>query len=140
MPNRRYWPILVSLAAGITLFAAGVLVERARTREDRAIANLIRADAEVQLLPAPDGTTCYNVSLDYCEACGSNDELLRYVPDIEGVRGLRLAPLPLHEAGKKSLLRLKGLEALSVYVADTSLSHEAYVELKRGNETPQPGS
>ena len=80
----------------------------------------------------------YYVSLAYCEPCGSNDELLRYVPDIEGVRVLAPAPLPLHEAGKKSLLRLKGLEILSVYVADTSLSHEAYVELKREMKLRNP--
>ena len=125
--------LLVALIGTLTMIVA---IARLRAqlpvaREQRAIAVLVKAGAGVQLVNQGNGVKYFFVSLATCEDFESNDELLRYVPDIENVGILWLADLPLREAGRKSLFRLKGLATLCVYETDTSLSHEAYVGLKR---------
>lgn len=132
--------LLVAVIGTLTMIVAVVKLKThlAVAREQRAIANLVKAGAGVQLCNEGDGTTYYAVLLAGCESCESNDELLRYVPDMENVGVLTLAPLPLHEAGRESLSRLKGLASLGVYVTDTGLSHEMYVELKREMKLRNP--
>ena len=143
MPNRRrvFAACLFVAVIGTSAMIVAVVKVKAQidvSREECAIANLVKAGAIVQRCPSSDGTYCFSVSLASCENCKSNDELLRYVADIGNVGELGLAPIPLYEAGRKSLFRLKGLAVLSVYVTDTGIAREAYAELKRQMKLRNP--
>ena len=129
-----------SLVFATLSFSAGVILCMWQTREDRAIGTLVKAGADIQRFSAPDGAEYYDVFLPSCDDFTSNDDLLAHVSEIENVGVLELAPLPLRGAGIKSLLQLKSLRTLSVYVADGSLSREEYTELKRGMRLRNPAA
>ena len=77
--------LFVAMAA----FMAGLAVETTLTREDRAIATLLRANAEFQRLPVnrKEGHSVMN-------RCDNKDELLRFVPSIKNIKGIDLARGP----------------------------------------------
>lgn len=142
MPSRRGVVLQLFVAAIGTLVMIAVLVElKARLplgRQQVAIANLVKAGAGVRFHDGGNGPPFVTVNLFGCESCESNDELLRYVGDIENVGVLTLAPRPLHNAGKDILFRLKGLAMLIVYVSDAGISHEMCAELKREMKLHNP--
>lgn len=136
MPSRRRVLVVRLLIALIgTLAMVATLIELkgqwALAREQRAVANLVKAGASVQLLGEENGVRYYTIGLDGCDRSKSNDELLQYVCNIGNVRALSLAPLPLREAGTKCLLDLGTVELLHLYVGDRSVPPEMYAGLKR---------
>ena len=60
------------------------------------------------------------------------------MPDIKNVKGVSLAPLPLHEAGIQILARLKGLEGLGVHVWDGGVTWTMFAHLKREMKLHNP--
>jgi hypothetical protein len=103
-------------------------------REDRAIAALLRGNAEFQPIRAPDGSKAYNLVMYRCD---NNDELLRFVPSIKSIKGIDLAARPLNEAGMLSLRKVEGLLFLNVRGAH--LSNEQYLALEREMKPRNPG-
>lgn len=122
----RYWFALCCLPMAITVVAVGLMIWITPTREQRAIANLVNAHAHVVLFDEPKGNRFFDV--DLC-SCTDNDAPLRYLPDIENVQSLHLAPAPIHEVGVKCLLRLKDLRYLNANNAE--LSQEQFRQLNR---------
>jgi hypothetical protein len=86
----------------IAAVAIGLMVSVSPTREQRAIANLVKAGAAVAILDDPKGDKPIMVDMSYCR---DNDELLGDVSEIENVQSVTLAPAPIHEAGLNCLLR-----------------------------------
>ena len=127
MSSRHSWLSIFCLFITLATFPAGLWVERAMTREDRAIANLVRRGASVTPLVLPDGTKgCFVALSDRVGNC----ELLPLVCDLNTrVTYLTLGFGRLDEACIKCLLRLKGLKALDVSYA--SLSDDEYARLTR---------
>jgi len=142
MPGRCRMSAACLLVAVIgTVAMIGTIVklkaQLAVTRQQCAIAYLVKAGAGVVRVNDDKGKY-YNVHLSMCETCKTNDELLCYVADIDNVAVLVLAPVPLHEAGRNSLFRLKGLASISVPVTDTGISRESYAELSREMKLRNP--
>ena len=129
----RYWFTISCLPMAIAFVAVGLMVWTTPTREQRAIANLVKSGAHVVLFDGPNGTRCLDVDL---HGCKDNDEPLNYVPDIENVQGLHLGVVPVHEVGVKCLLRLKGLRYLNV--DDTGFSPGVFTQLERDLKRNNP--
>jgi hypothetical protein len=140
--NRSVFALRFLVAAIGTLVMIVTLIEvRARlpvAREQRAIGYLVKAGASVQLFHECNGIRYYTINLAGCDRCEDNDELLRYVPDIENVTALSLAPLPLHEAGRKCLFRLGNLKMLGFYITEGGISPAIFAELKREMKAYNP--
>ena len=116
----------------VTLVAVGLMVWTAPTREQRAIANLVKMGADISLFHTPDGARFFNVVLQGCE---TDDEQLSCILDIEHVQSLFLGAA-VHEAGVKRLLRLRGLRYLVAY--DTEFPPDVYPQLERDLKRNNP--
>lgn len=130
----RFWLTICFLPSAVAAVAAGLIVWNMPTRDERAIATLIMAAAEVRLLDSPDGSRYFSIDL---QRCSNNDEPLTYVPHVPNVGSLYLKPAPLEDAGTASLLRVRGLRYLDVTRAIAS--NEQFARLGDALKHTNPG-
>lgn len=130
--GNRSWFAICCLPLAVAVVAAGLMLWNTPTREQLAIAKLVKTRANVMLFDAADGSTFLNVDL---HGCKDNDEPLGYIPDIENVQSLNLNSSPVHESGVECLLRIKGLRYLNANGPDFPTVAFAQLEcdLKRNN-------
>lgn len=129
----RYWFTICCLPMAIAVVVVGLMIGITPTREQRAMANLVKAGAHVTLDESPKGIRFFDVDLS---SCTNNDELLRCVPEIMNVQSLTLAPAPISEMGVRCLVRLKTLRYLNGMFAH--LSNEESRLLKRDLRRDNP--
>lgn len=128
-----YWFAICGLPIAVAALAVGFIAWNTPTREQRAIASLVKTQADVMLFDAPDGSRYLSVNL---HGCKDNDEPLSYLPDIPNVRTILLCSVPVRELGVESLLRLKGLRYLNA--EGTSFPTVTFTQLERDLKRNNP--
>jgi hypothetical protein len=117
----------------VTVVAIGLTAWVAPTREQRAIANLVKSGADISLFHTPDGAGFFDVRLDVHGDDGP--VMLSYLLDIDSVRRLYLGG-SVSEAGVKCLLRLRGLRYLKADHAE--FPPDVYPQLERDLKRNNP--
>ena len=127
------------LAVAVAMFLAGVAAGRITTREERAIATLIRSHVILEPIALSDGTKAYDVGIEFGRKNGG--DLLRLVCELKNrAIFLTLAGDEVNDASVPWLLRMtNGVDGLrSLDVSNTGLSKDACAHLKRALQDRNP--